>query len=555
MAAVVQDQPKASAKARRESGGGSSRGIYLQWEGKKVYRQRIPTPRLLEPVTGLSCGKDSANLIIEGDNLQVLASLKAQFGASVKLIYADPPYNTGNKDFRYSDRRFHDPDADDSDSVYVTNEDGGRHTKWLNDMAPRLWMLKDLLRSDGAIMVSIGDDEVFRLGMLMDEIFDEKNRIAVFIWQKHHSRNNTAQHISISHDYILMYAKSKANLKIRQVEFEPQDFTNPDNDPNGPWVSRDLSANHFYAAGSYRVKSPAGKVFGPTKGRYWSLSEENFHDFDKVQKRIWWGKKGNSRPRLKIYEKDHDAEAVPLSIWPAFEVGHNQEATKEVRKLGFENASQHSPKPVRLIERCINLVCEPNENALIMDPYAGTGTTGHATLSLNHRDGGNRQFILIEQGIPSDRYCRTLTAERVKKAIKENEFENTGYTFLKAGRKIDRQAIVSLERDALANLICQADETGRGKGIARLSGYKYIIGRNHRSEGICLVWNGQSNGEVTKAHLKEAAEEVTKAGLKRPFRIYGAYTRVGDTSSWKFCQIPDEILAQMHIQEDLEDAK
>lgn len=115
----------------------SSRGIYLQWEGKRVYRQRIPTPRLLEPVLDLSIGNGSPNMLIEGDNLQVLASLKAQYAGSVKLIYADPPYNTGNRDFRYSDRRFHDPDADDSDAVYVTNQDGGRHTKWLNFMAPR----------------------------------------------------------------------------------------------------------------------------------------------------------------------------------------------------------------------------------------------------------------------------------------------------------------------------------------------------------------------------------------------------------------------------------
>src|SRR5262249_31269643 len=150
-----------------------------------------------------------------------------------------------------------------------------------------------------------------------------------------------------------------------------------------------LSANHFYAAGRYKVKSPGGKVFGPTKGRYWSVSEENFNDLGKVQKKIWWGKKGMSRPRLKIYEFEHEAEAVPNTSWPAFEVGHNQEATKEVRSLGFPDASSHSPKPVRLIQRCINLVCEPNEQAVILDPFGGTGTTGHAVLDLNHQDGGD----------------------------------------------------------------------------------------------------------------------------------------------------------------------
>jgi adenine-specific DNA-methyltransferase len=530
----------------------ANRGLFLQWEGKRVYRQRIPTPRLLEPVAEHSFG-DGANMVIEGDNLQVLASLKAQYAGAVKLIYADPPYNTGQKDFRYSDRRFHDPDADDNDAVYVTNEDGGRHTKWLNYMAPRLSLLVDLLRPDGAVMVSIDDNEVFRLGMLMDEIFGEDNHVATFIWQKHHSRNNTAKHVAVTHDYILMYAKDKSQLRVRHVSFEPGEFANPDNDPKGPWVSRDLSANHFYAGGRYKVKAPGGRVFGPTKGRYWSLTEENFWDLHKA-KRIWWGKEKNSRPRKKIYESelDDDPEAVPMTIWPAYEVGHNQEATSQVRDLGFPDASKHSPKPVRLIKRCIELLCEKDEQALVLDAFAGTGTTGHAVMDLNHEDNGNRRFILIEQGIPTDRYCRTLTAARLKNVIKMNHYKD-GFTFYTTGRKIDRTAIAQLEREALVSLICQADETGRGRGITRLHGHKYIIGRNHRSEAICLVWNGGGKGEVTKEHLKQAAQEVTDTGLKKPFRIYGTFCLVADTPRWKFCQIPDEILAQMHIMEDLED--
>ncbi len=528
----------------------TTQGLYLHWEGRRLYRQRIPAPRLLEPEAALSCGDNSPNKVIEGDNLQVLASLKTQYAGAVKFIYADPPYNTGNKDFRYSDRRTYDPDADDSDAVYVTNQDGGRHTKWLNFMAPRLSILCDLLAPTGAIMVSIDDNEVFRLGLLMDEIFGENNRVATFIWQKHQSRNNTAEHVSVSHDYILMYAKDKAQLTVRHVGIEPGAFQNPDDDPNGPWVSRDLSANHFYAAGKYEVTAPKGKVYGPTKGRYWALSEDNFHELDRKGE-IWWGKNRNSRPRRKIYHTEEDPEAVPVTIWPAYEVGDNQEATREVRTLGFPDASQHSPKPVRLIERCIDLVCKPDEGALILDPFAGTGTTGQAVLDLNTRDEGNRQFIVIEQGGGSDRYARTLTAERIRRAIATEGYTNGGFTFFKTGRKIDRQAIVGLERDALASLICQADETGRGAGIARVGSYQYIIGKNQRAQAICLVWNGETDSEVTVEHLRAAAEEVTRAGLKRPFRIYGTFCLVGDTTSWKFCQIPDEILAQMHIIEDV----
>ena len=163
---------------------GSSRGLYLQWEGKRVYRQQVPTPRLLEPVEKYSHGADRPNMLIEGDNLQVLASLKPRYAGLIDVIYIDPPYNLGKDDFRYSDKRFHDPDADDSDAVYVSNEDGGRHTKWLNFIAPRLYMLWQLLHDErGVIFISINDVELFRLGMLVNEIFGENNWIGTIVWK------------------------------------------------------------------------------------------------------------------------------------------------------------------------------------------------------------------------------------------------------------------------------------------------------------------------------------------------------------------------------------
>jgi len=173
-------------------------------------------------------------------------------------------------------------------------------------------------------------------------------------------------------------------------------------------------------------------------------------------------------------------------------------------------------------------------------------------LSLNKQDGGSRRFIMIEEGRGADKFTRSLTAERIKRAIDRYGYTG-GFTFYKTGKKIDRKAIIGLERGALASLICQSDETGRGKGITRLTGYKYIIGQNHRSEAICLVWNGNEDSEVTTDDLREAAEEVTTAGLKRPFRIYGTFCLVGDTPSWRFCQIPDDIMAQMHIHDDIEE--
>src|ERR1022692_606653 len=200
---------------------GSSRGLYLQWEGKKIYRQLVPTPRLLEPVEKYSHGGDRPNMLIEGDNLQVLASLKARYAGQVDVIYIDPPYNLGKDDFRYSDKRFHDPDADDSDAVYVSNEDGGKHTKWLNFIAPRLYMLWQLLHDDhGVIFVSINDVELFRLGMLLNEIFGEDNWLGTIIWKA--TTDNNPTRIAIDHEYVLCYAKSKEKLASR--------WTNPDND-------------------------------------------------------------------------------------------------------------------------------------------------------------------------------------------------------------------------------------------------------------------------------------------------------------------------------------
>ena len=208
-----------------------------------------------------------------------------------------------------------------------------------------------------------------------------------------------------------------------------------------------------------------------------------------------------------------------------------------------------NPKPVELLETLLGYTTR--KNSLILDAFAGSATTGEAVMKLNASDKGKRRFILIEEGRSGDKFCRTVAAKRLKLAIQKHAYPE-GFQFYRTGRKLDRSAIITLERDALASLICQADETGRGRGIAAVSGYKYIIGRNHRAEAICLVWHGADKSEVTPNILKAASKEVSQAGLKRPFRIYGTFCRVGDTQSWKFCQIPDEILSQMHIAEEFE---
>lgn len=564
----------------------ASRGLYLQWEGKKVYRQRIPTPRLLEPVSNLSVGEGGQNLIVEGDSLQALASLKSRYAGEVDVIYIDPPYNLGKDDFRYSDNRFHDPDADDSDAVYVTNEDGGRHTKWLNFMAPRLYMLWEILNdSRGVIFVSINDVELFRLGLLMNEIFGEENHVGTLIWNG--STDNNPTRIATEHEYILCYAKNKtlippvwkgrqsdirdlmlevygqiksetSDLKEIQRRFRKFIRENKESleplthythiDKNGPYTGSRKVHNPGKEGYRYNVYHPVTKkpCKAPARGyRYAPEAMQKLIDED----RLIYGDDENQIVQIKVYLKDYVGSLKSVINDIDSRTGANTLAALFDDRDVFRN-----PKPVELIELLLDYSTQPN--SLVLDAFAGSGTTGHAVLSLNQSDGGNRRFILVEEGRGKngkDKFARTLTAERIKRAIKRNGYKD-GFTFYETGRKLDRKAIVGLEKDALANLICQADETGRGKCITRMSGFKYVIGRNPRSEAICLVWNGEDESEVTREDLRAAAEEVTAAGLKRPFRIYGTFCRVADTgTSWKFCQIPDEILAQMHIQDDLGD--
>lgn len=496
------------------------------------------------------------------------------------MVYIDPPYNLGKDDFRYSDKRFHDPDADDSDAVYVTNEDGGRHTKWLNFIAPRIHMLWQLLHDErGVIFVSISDVELFRLGMLLNEVFGEENWVGTMVWKG--TTSNHPTNIALEHEYILCYAKNKKALpkswkspehELKQLILDKYselvaqglntvevkklftlfikenkeilgDLSRYKNiDETGPYVSRrnlDKPDIHGY---KYEVEHPKIKraCLMPYNG--WRYPEDTMQRLIQ-EKRIIFGKDETTIPQLKVYLKDVE---FPLRSVMNIDA---RKGSNDLERLFGSRDKFRNPKPVELIETLLGYAS--HQDSLILDIFAGSGTTGEAVMKLNSKDNGTRRFILVEEGEGADKYCRTLTSKRLKLAIQKHGYQKEGFQFLKSGRKLDRKAIVSFERDALTNLICQADETGRGRGITPLSGYKYIVAKNSRSEAICLHWNGINGSEVTSENLQEAAKEVTAAGLKRPFRIYGTFCRVGDTASWKFCQIPDEIIAQMNLEEEL----
>ena len=376
------------------------------------------------------------NLIIEGDNLLALKALLPTHAAKIKCIYIDPPYNTGNEGWVYNDN-LTQPQFKEwiGQTVGKEGEDATRHDKWCCMMYPRLQLLMELLRDDGAIFVSIGDSEVASLRMIMDEVFGPENFVATIIW-----RNSTgpkqSKSLSNSHDYILCYAKKlsdwKRNLLPRTPEQEG-DYTNPDNDKRGPWRSGGLDARNYYSKGRYAITCPGGRVIeGPPGGSYWRVSEETLWELD-ADHRIWWGEDGNNVPRIKRFLSEVQEGLIPQTVWDYSEVGHTQEAKQEYLQILSGSEVFTTPKPVALVKRILQVATSPGD--LILDSFAGSGTTGHAVLEINKEDAGNRRFMLVQ--IPYDtkdnekqgiNICQKITVERVRRVIE-------GYTYTKRQAK------------------------------------------------------------------------------------------------------------------------
>lgn len=388
----------------------------LNWHGKKKARQIALTPSTgtLRPCREESVDWDATqNLMIEGDNLEVLKLLQKSYGnngGQVKLIYIDPPYNTG-KDFVYPDN-FQDniknylelTGQTEGGAKLSSNTDasGRYHTDWLNMIYPRLKLAKNLLRDDGVVFVSIADHEIHNLRAVMNEVFGEENFIASVIWQKVFAPKNSARHFSEDHDYIVVYAKNAdtwaPRLLPRSEEMEAR-YGNLDNDERGPWASDNLTARNFYGAGTYAVTCPSGRVIeGPPSGTYWRVSKEKFDALDQ-DNRIWWGSDGNNMPRLKRFLSDVQSGRVPQTLWTYEEVGHTQEAKKElIATVDFPNSDVvfDTPKPTRLLRRILQIATAPESNDLVVDFFAGTGSTMDAVFQQNADDGGNRRCILVQ---------------------------------------------------------------------------------------------------------------------------------------------------------------
>ena len=398
----------------------------LNWIGKDkvvTHDQEVPYHTLKRVYSFDKDGQKaedngSENMIIHGDNLVALKALLPQYEGKVKCIYIDPPYNTGEEGWVYNDN-VNDPAIQRwlNKVVGVEGEDFSRHDKWLCMMYPRLALLQKLLhKKDGVIFISIDDNEYANLKLLCNEIFGSNKHVATIVWQKRYSRENR-EAIGDVHDYILVYACDPKTFKERRHpvpmnEAQAAVYKNPNNDPKGRWRPVPLTgqAGHATKSQFFPITSPSGKVFYPPTGRCWALSEATFNKLNE-EGRIYFGKNGDSQPNLIRYLSEVPGVA-PWTWWPQEEAGNNDEAKKEIITI-FGNADAFdTPKPYRLLRRILQIATDKDD--LILDSFAGAGTTAHAVLALNNQDGGHRRFICIEM-MP---YADTVTAERVKRVIK-----------------------------------------------------------------------------------------------------------------------------------------
>lgn len=395
----------------------------LDWIGKsKVINHHLDVPfRVLERQYSYDAdGKHetdngSENMIIRGDNLEALKALLPRYEGKVKCIYIDPPYNTGNEGWVYNDN-VNDPKIKKwlGEVVGKEGEDLTRHDKWLCMMYPRLKLLQRLLSEDGSIFISIDDTEFHNLRAICNEVFGERNFVTTVIWHKNYAPKGTARHFSEDHDYILVYAKDGdvwEPHKMPRSEKQNKAYKNYDNDPRGLWRPNNLAARNYYSKGTYSIKCPGGRIIpGPPSGSYWRVSEEKFWELDR-DGRIWWGKDGNNVPAPKIFLSEVNDGIVPQTLWEYADVGHTQDAKKEIKNLFSGDMPFDTPKPYKLIERILQLASNPD--SIVLDSFAGSGTTAHAVLNMNKTDGGHRKFILVEM---MD-YADSITAERVKRVI------------------------------------------------------------------------------------------------------------------------------------------
>lgn len=420
---------------------------------------------------------NTENLYIEGDNLEVLKLLQNSYFNKVKMIYIDPPYNTGN-DFIYIDDFAQNIDEyeeakgsfdEEGNRLFKNTDTNGRfHSDWCSMIYPRLVLARNLLANDGVIFISIDDNEQENLKKICDEVFGEKNFIAQVIWERAYAPVNLKKHFSENHDYIICYAKDidKAICNGLPRASEANDrYSNPDNDPRGIWKSDNLSVGTIVQSKIYEIITPGGRKVLPPEGYCWRLSKEKFKEFVK-DNRIWFGKDGNNVPSIKRFLTEVKQSITPMTIWKYSEVGHSQDAKQNLKKLFDGKSFFDYPKSVELIKRCIQLYS--NESSIIIDFFSGSATTAHAVMQLNAEDGGKRKFIMVQLPEKTDEKSEAF------KAGYKNICEIGKERIRRAGEKIKEEAglngqdldigfrVLKLDSSNMKDIYYSADEYDQG---------------------------------------------------------------------------------------------
>lgn len=420
---------------------------------------------------------NTKNLYIEGDNLEVLKLLQNSYFNKVKMIYIDPPYNTGN-DFIYVDDFAQNIDEyeeakgsfdEEGNRLFKNTDTNGRfHSDWCSMIYPRLVLARNLLADDGVIFISIDDNEQENLKKICDEVFGEKNFIAQIIWERAYAPVNLKKHFSENHDYIICYAKDidKAICNGLPRASEANDrYSNPDNDPRGVWQSDNLSVGPIVQSKIYEIITPGGRKVLPPEGYCWRLTKEKFKEYIE-DNRIWFGKDGNNVPRIKRFLSEVKQSVTPMTIWKYSEVGHSQDAKQNLKKLFDGKSFFDYPKSVELIKRCIQLYS--NESSIILDFFSGSATTAHAVMQLNAEDGGKRKFIMVQLPEKTDEKSEAF------KAGYKNICEIGKERIRRAGEKIKEEAglngqdldigfrVLKLDSSNMKDIYYSADEYDQG---------------------------------------------------------------------------------------------
>ena len=628
-----------------------SHGVALSFHGKRtaleIYRRVRPRVTRREPRLHVGPAEDQArNLLVEGENLQAMVTLH-KYRGEVDLILTDPPYNTGQY-FRYNDRWDSDPN-DPELGTLVGREDGSRHTKWIKAMMPRLQVMKAMLKPSGVLAICIDDNELYHLGMMLDEVFGEENRLGIINWQKAYSPKNDAKTVSKTTEYVLVYAKDRARTKTGRVGLDRGVVRNLDNDPDGDWIPSDPTARQNREKTAYAIQSPVTGNLHYPNGEYryeGALPEARAHwvNFTKSDARRMlgeWGteyaekdlgdgrgkalvvkgsnvalegynpaddpvvtaaaaraqarrdagnwptlyfrddksrKPGRGRPRLKnplhrikegkvpttFWDEDQYADPVEIGsvAWSHVESGHTDLAKRELDAVVGKDHGFDTVKPLRLLRKIIQIWCPPG--GLVMDPYAGSGSTGHAVLEMNHEDDGDRRFILIEQGAPEngDKYARTLTWKRLANAITGERPNGStaaalggGFEYRLLTKTIDARTVLSMQRNELIDIVLTSHWETQRRSAPSLSffgdaGYQYLIGTDDAGEGYFLIWdNGGPVGSLDLDTYKTVVTEGRRAGVKPPYHVYARYETF-QSPNVRFWKIPDRILAHLGLDEN-----